>query len=245
MPSTFIEGIYELWNNLSLKKEIRRKRIKTWDSFYMVNLVWGRRIPQFYLERFTSLCKQRKIEQIIDAGCGSGLYTTYFSLQGFKIVAIDVSRTGLALTKHLVRSLHFLKLTKAINVEPSIVNFIKGELPHFPVADHKAQAIFVNYILHQLTHKELTACIGEFRRILQNEGVILIHEPCGDKLLPPNETVEVLEDGSWFLKKHGVVNWNLTRDQLSKMMTDNFKVLNEGRLEENGKSKITFVLEKS
>lgn len=232
-------------SKLSLKKDVRKKRIKTWDSFYIANSVWGRRVPQVYLERFTSLCKQRKVKQIIDAGCGSGLYTTYFALQGFKTVAIDVSRTGLALTKHLVRSLHFLKRVKAINVEPTIVDFIEGELPHFPVADHKAQAIFVNYTLHQLANKELTACIAEFKRILQNEGVILIHEPCEDKLPQPNETVKVLEDGSWFLKKQGVVNWNLTRDQLSRMMKDNFKVLNEWRLEENGKPKIAFILEKS
>jgi hypothetical protein len=103
----------------------------------------------------------------------------------------------------------------------------------------------VNYTLHQLTHKELNACILEFRRILKDRGILLLHEPCEDELPPPNRTVEVLEDGSWFLKKYGLVNWNLTRDQLSRIISNNFNVLAEERLEENGKSKIILVLEKS
>lgn len=209
----------------------------------MVNSVWGRRIPHVYLKRFASLCKQRKVKQVIDAGCGSGLYATYFSLQGFEVVAMDISRTGLAMTKHLTRSLRFLKLAEAIHAELGNVEIISGELPHFPVATNKAQAIFVNYTLHQLTHKELTACIAEFRRILKDRGVLLVHEPCQDKLLPPNRAVEVLEDGSWFLKKYGLVNWNLTRNQLSRMMSNNFNVLTEERMEENQKPKIVFVLE--
>jgi SAM-dependent methyltransferase len=235
---------YSLWNILVRKKEIREKRIKTWTSSYMVNSVWGRRIPQVHLERFASLCKQREVKQIIDAGCGSGLYSTYFSLQGFEVIAMDISKTGLAMTKHLARSLRFLKLAGAVNPEPNNVEIINGELPHFPVATNKAQAIFVNYTLHQLTHKELTACIAEFRRILKDRGVLIVHEPCEDKLPPPNREVEVLEDGSWFLKKYGLVNWNLTRNQLSTIMSNNFNVLTEDRLEENGKPKIIFVLEK-
>jgi ubiquinone/menaquinone biosynthesis C-methylase UbiE len=159
------------------------------------------------------------------------------------VVAMDISRTGLALVKHLVRSLHFLKLAGAIDAEPSKVDLINEELPHFPVATSKAQAIFVNYTLHQLTHRELIACMAEFRRVLKDRAVLLIHEPCEDKLLPSKGAVEVLEDGSCFLKKYGLVNWNLTRDQLSRMMSNNFSVLTEERLEENGKSKIVFVLE--
>lgn len=37
-------------------------------------------------------------------------------------------------------------------------------------------------------------------------------EPCEDLPLTPNEDIEVLRDGSLFLKKHRVVNWNLMRD---------------------------------
>lgn len=157
---------------------------------------------------------------------------------------LDVSRTGLALTKHLIRSLHFLRLAKAIGIEPSMADFIRGELPFFPVVDCGVQAIFVNYTLHLLTHKELAICMSEFRRILDDGGVLLVHEPCGDKLVPPDKTIEVLEDGSWFLKKYGVVNWNLTRGQLSKMMSDSFTVLDEERTEEDGKPKIVFLLKK-
>jgi SAM-dependent methyltransferase len=210
----------------------------------MINSVWGRRIPHVYLKRFVSLCKQRRVKRVIDAGCGSGLYAAYFSLRGFEVVAMDISRSGLAMTSHLTRSLRFLKLADAIRAEPRSVEIVKGELPHFPVATSEAQAVFVNYALHQLTHKELAACMAEFRRILKDRGVLLVHEPCEDKLLPPNPEVEVLEDGSWFLKKHGLVNWNLTRDQISKIMSKNFNVLIEERLEENGKGKIVFVLEK-
>jgi ubiquinone/menaquinone biosynthesis C-methylase UbiE len=213
----------------------------------MVNSVWGRRIPRVYLKRFVSLCKQRRVKQVIDAGCGSGLYAAYFSLRGFDVVAMDISRSGLAMTSHLARSLRFLKLADAIRAEPRSVEVVKGELPHLPVATNKAQAVFVNYTLHQLTNKELTACIAEFRRILKDRGVLLVHEPCEDKLPSPNRTVDVLEDGSWFLKKCGLVNWNLTRNQLSKIMSRNFNVLTEETLEENGKPKktgIVFVLEK-
>jgi SAM-dependent methyltransferase len=227
------------------EKDIRRKRIKTWRSSYIVNLVWGRRIPNVYLERFVWLCKQRDVKQVVDAGCGSGLYATYFSLRGFDAVTMDISRTGLTLTKHLVRSLRFLKLAEAVDAESSKVDLINGELPHFPVAANRAQAIFVNYTLHQLTHRQLTACIAEFRRILKDRGVILIHEPCGDKLLPPSEAVKVLEDGSWFLKKYGLVNWNLTCDQLSRMIANSFNVLTEEKLEESGKPKIVLTLEKT
>jgi SAM-dependent methyltransferase len=236
--------VYRLWNILLRENGIQGRRIKTWTSSYIVNSVWGRRIPHVYLQRFNLLCKQRKVKQIIDAGCGSGLYAAYFSLQGFEVTAMDISRTGLTLTRHLARSLHFLKLTGAIDEEPSKIDIINGELPYFPVAPGTAQAIFVNYTLHQLTHKELIACMAEFRRILKDRGVILIHEPCEDKLVPPNGTVEVLEDGSWFLKKYGLVNWNLTRDQLSRLMSNNFNVLTEERLEENGKLKVVFILEK-
>jgi hypothetical protein len=103
----------------------------------------------------------------------------------------------------------------------------------------------VNYTLHQLTHKELIVCLAEFRRILKDRGVLLIHEPCEDKLVPPSRAVEVLEDGSWFLKKYGLVNWNLTRDQLSRMMSNDFNALTEERLEENEKPKIVLILEKN
>jgi ubiquinone/menaquinone biosynthesis C-methylase UbiE len=139
--------------------------------------------------------------------------------------------------------LSFLRLFGAIDTELHGADLINGEIPHFPVASGKAQAVFVNYTLHQLTHAELAVCIAEFRRILRQGGILLMHEPCGDEPIPPSEAVEVLEDGSWLLKKHGVVNWNLTRDQLSKMMHDNFNVLTEERIEEDGKPKVVFILE--
>lgn len=55
--------------------------------------------PQEDMADIVRIFRQQKVKTVLDLGCGSGRHTVYLAQRGFRVFGIDVSPTGIALTK--------------------------------------------------------------------------------------------------------------------------------------------------
>ena len=51
------------------------------------------------IPRIVKLFKRRNVKRVLDLGCGSGRHTVYLAKHGFEVYGIDISRTGIKMTR--------------------------------------------------------------------------------------------------------------------------------------------------
>ncbi|XP_060606776.1 uncharacterized protein LOC132759067 [Ruditapes philippinarum] len=122
--------------------------------------------------------KQLKDVHILDAGCGTGNYSKALIEYGVgKVTLMDASSGMLEQTKK--------KLVNAI--ENNIVtDVVQNKLPKIPFGNGTFDAVLFSLVLHHLNprsdglndeerpFKELEQTIAEARRVLRNDGVLII-----------------------------------------------------------------------
>jgi len=99
---------------------------------------------------------------ILDAGCGSGSDAVYLAALGFRVKALDVSGTALALVRE--------KASRAgVTVET-----VEGSATKMPLADRSVDFALDRGLLHNLPDAEGSAYAGELARVLRPGGGILL-----------------------------------------------------------------------
>ena len=121
---------------------------------------------------------------LLDAGCGTGIYTFALIDQVHRVEAIDLNRSMLAVARS--------KMCSA--TEQGRIGFTRGSITQLPFKTHSVDAVMMNQILHHLPdqagdgwplhHQALKECA----RVLRQGGVLIINS-C---------THKQLEKGFWF-----------------------------------------------
>ena len=123
---------------------------------------------------------------LLDAGCGTGIYTFALIDQVDRVEAIDLNRSMLAVARS--------KMCSA--TEQGRIGFTRGSITQLPFKTHSVDGVMMNQILHHLPdqagdgwplhHQALKECA----RVLRQGGVLIINS-C---------THKQLEKGFWFYK---------------------------------------------
>ncbi|WHH59467.1 class I SAM-dependent methyltransferase [Petroclostridium sp. X23] len=99
-------------------------------------------------------------KKILDFGCGVGSSCTMFTPNNYLGMDVDADR-----------------VKYAAHVHPGY-NFSTIENMHIPVLQHSIDYILIISVLHHIPSEQLTDYLKEYRRILKNNGKILVIEPC-------------------------------------------------------------------
>ncbi|HYV91977.1 MAG TPA: methyltransferase domain-containing protein [Chitinophagales bacterium] len=147
------------------------------NRFFPARKVAGRESPQSYSEAQYEWAKYSlklyeglvdlKDKIILDAGCGPGGKTVFYSEQGCKsITGIDIDETRLKLAKE------FAAKRKAMNVE-----FVVGSLSQLPFESNSFDLIFLNDVVEHISRPLLISALEECKRVIKPDGKICLEFP--------------------------------------------------------------------
>lgn len=140
----------------------------------------------------------------LDMGTGSGLLLPALLGRAVRVIAVDASRTMLAMAR------------RTAGEQASRCEFRLGDLAHLPVADGEADTVAACMVLHHLS--DPAAALGEAFRALRPGGLIAVvdllqhddeslRERLADLWLgfPPEEVAQWLAAAGFAVDDHGLV----------------------------------------
>lgn len=117
--------------------------------------------PDEIVVNFVSIIEKRNAKKVLDLGCGAGRHVNYLAKNGFEAFGVDISETGLKLTKKRLRK---VKLEAAM---------VKSDMKFLPfIGSCFDAAVCVNTIYHQRL-KEIKEAVSELHRVLKKKGLLL------------------------------------------------------------------------
>lgn len=110
-----------------------------------------------------SLLGDVKRKKVLDAGCGSGIYTKILAKKGAKVCALDLSSKMLKLAKEHCKNYK--------------IEFKQGSIDKLPYPKNKFDAILASLVIHYLKKPE--KAFKEFNRVLKKNGILVFstHHP--------------------------------------------------------------------
>jgi ubiquinone/menaquinone biosynthesis C-methylase UbiE len=120
--------------------------------------------PDEIVANFATLLRRKnKRIRILDLGCGAGRHQVYMAKQGFEAHGVDISKTGLNLTRERLQK------------QGSDVYLVKCDMKKLPYMDSCFDAVInLHTIYHQKLHG-IEETISEIRRLLKREGHLLVN----------------------------------------------------------------------
>lgn len=122
---------------------------------------------------------------LVDAGCGVGLYTAALAPLVRSVSAFDISSPMLARAATAVA-----ELPPAVG---ATVSLVEADIRHIPLADESADVVLASLVLHHVaraaqTRDAVVEALGECHRVLRGRG-LLITVTC---------TPAQVRDGAWY-----------------------------------------------
>lgn len=121
---------------------------------------------------------------LVDAGCGTGLYSAALVKNVRKIEAIDLNAGMLKIAKDKMK----------LEEKNGLINFYISSIDSLPLDDDTADAVMINQVLHHLPDNSTSGWANhekvfrEFWRVLKSGGMLIINS-CSP---------EQIECGFWF-----------------------------------------------
>ncbi|MBS0288376.1 MAG: methyltransferase domain-containing protein [Proteobacteria bacterium] len=97
--------------------------------------------------------------QIVDLGCGSGIFTQFLQKKGYACIGVDLSHKLLRIGKNQMNT----------------VQFIQADVEALPFADNSVDAIMLSCLLHHLPNPFF--CAKEVFRVLKPQGKFVAFDP--------------------------------------------------------------------
>ncbi|MBU1916651.1 class I SAM-dependent methyltransferase [bacterium] len=95
---------------------------------------------------------------ILDAGCGPGKESAYFTEQGHKVIGLDISEGMLQLFREKIPN----------------ARTIQGDFNKIPLDDESVDAVFCSFALLHLNNKDGYLALTEFTRVLKKNGALFL-----------------------------------------------------------------------
>jgi SAM-dependent methyltransferase len=147
----------------------RWRRITPTDSFQLDHKAFDREI----LTRFTVMAKpvSRATRPVCDLGCGPGHVGAFLASGGLDVIGIDLSLGMVEQARQ-----HFPAMT-----------FSQGDMTSLIVPDQALAAIVCFYALIHIPRPRVSLALREMRRVLVDEGLLLIAVHGGEGSLHADE----------------------------------------------------------
>ncbi len=135
-------------------KKIQYKADKIWGWSTQAGILRANRRLKEFLPYLDSARKNR----VLEIGCGTGVFTNLFYLNGIMPVAIDIS---------------YDLLKKAKNRNPNLV-LIQADAENLPFKENFFDCVLGISILH---HLNINSALKDIRAVLRDDGVMIFSEP--------------------------------------------------------------------
>jgi len=157
--------------------------------------------------------KNQKL-RVLDLGCGAGRHLIYVATQGFEAHGIDISETGLNLTRDRLRKR---------NLEAHIIKCTMNQLPY---VDSCFDAVISLHTIYHQKLKGIQETTSEIHRILKKKGLLLINFLTKrtynyGKGVKVEENTFVEQEGV----ERGVLHHFADKEEIQRLFED-FKIIN-------------------
>lgn len=138
--------------------------MRDWDSIYRRDGRVQVRVDELVQES-SLLINPNDSPRVLDLGCGTGRHTLYLARQGFDVHGVDVSQTGLEITKELLKD-------KGYTVKLSLMDM---SLLSYP--DSCFDAIMCIHVLQHAMMDKIKQTLKEVYRTLSTGGYFILSVP--------------------------------------------------------------------
>ena len=163
-----------------------------------------------------SLLGNIKNKKILDAGCGSGIYTKLLAKKGGKVSALDLSKTMLDIAKEYCKGYGIV--------------FRRGSIDNIPYKSNSFDIVVAPLVIHYLKNPE--KAFNEFNRVLKKKGVLIFstHNPlfvAKEGIWENKSFFEYLNEGKyeWYMhvngKKEKMISYRIPYEKLFDMLYKN------------------------
>jgi len=122
--------------------------------------------------------------RVLDFGCGPGIISEYF---GNKYIGIDIDKTRILQARKMYKTKQFILLNECNN--------------SLPFYNNQFDIILFNDCLHHISDYTIANILPELKRILSENGTIIIREPKKDTHFLTYFITEVFENGYYVRTK--------------------------------------------
>ncbi|MEM2117693.1 MAG: class I SAM-dependent methyltransferase [Candidatus Bathyarchaeia archaeon] len=173
-----------------------------------------------------SLKTKRQAIRVLDLGCGAGRHLIFLSKQGFEVHGVDISETGLTLTKERLRRQ---------NLE---IYLAKCDMKNLPYVDSCFDAVVCLHTIYHQRLEEIQKTIFEIQRILRQEGLLLVNF-LSKRTYSYGKGIEIEENT--FIEQSGVeagVLHHFTDEKEMRHLFKSFKILSLQLVEKEVEGKL-------
>ena len=109
---------------------------------------------------------QRGFRQVLDLGCGNGRHAVALAANRFEVLGLDISRTGLALTREWLGELGLA------------ASLFQADTRHpLPIQENSIDGLLSTQVIHHAFKDQVMLAIAEIYRILKPGGLAFVTVP--------------------------------------------------------------------
>jgi len=105
---------------------------------------------------------KRKVNRVLDVGCGNGRHAVFFAEQGFDVYGMDISEEAIGIAKAWLTK-------KGLNAHLAV-----GEIEKLPFDDGCFDVVISDAVLDHIPFSEAKNAINEIKRVLTPNGYLYI-----------------------------------------------------------------------
>ena len=156
--------------------------MSSYENYTQTSAVYDHTRVPVGLEIITAALSSRptKLDRqiLLDAGCGTGIYTLALANQVHRVEAIDLNRSMLAVARSKMDS----------TAENGRIGFTQGSITRLPFKTESVDGVIMNQVLHHLPdqagdgwplHRQV---LKECARVLRPGGVLIINSCTHEQL---------------------------------------------------------------
>jgi len=113
------------------------------------------------VKKYAGVFKKRKYKKILDLGCGTGRHSIFLARQGFNVYALDVSKTGVEITK---------KKAESFNLD---IKFKVRDMKDLPYSNNYFDAVICIFVLGHGLLNDNKKAVEEIYRVLKPNGMVV------------------------------------------------------------------------
>lgn len=212
------------------KKQKRESEYRPWDLSYRKSLEalpsWVKHGMPYFSDRFIKLVQENRLplQKHLDIGCGNGIKTVNFALEGWDTVGIDISSEGFKEAKEIIERLRIHHRCR----------FLKANCLDLPFRDNSFSSASDILCFTHLKPSSYKEYISGLHRVVANGAYVLMvlfsdkddhfhgHKVSKNYTFKYNPSNLLMKDYAHY---HGMFNAHFNEKNIKETLGDKFKIV--------------------